>query len=170
MKIKPIHNEEDYQEALKQLESVFHAEINTEEGEQAEILSILIEKYEDEHYPIPAPSKEDEDDTEFNFNYIYELVKQAGKAEDIEHQASIVEKGLKLNEEVGELSAEILKIVSYKYTTDTPEIIMEKALLESVDSLIMIFDIMIKLDFDKDKIVEVAEKQVNKWLNNIKNK
>ena len=45
---------------------------------------------------------------------------------------------------------------------------MEKALLESVDSLIMIFDIMIKLGFTKDQIVEMAEKQVNKWLNYIK--
>jgi hypothetical protein len=163
MKIKPIHNETEYEEALTQLESIFHAEIGTEEGDQAEILSILIEKYEDEHYPIPLPNNE-EKDLEFDFNYIYELVKQTSSAEN----GSIVEKGLKLNEEVGELSAELLKIVGYKHTTDSHDVIMEKALLESVDSLIMIFDIMIKLGFTKDQIVEMAEKQVNKWLNYIK--
>lgn len=163
MKISPIHTEEDYEKAIAQLESIFHAEIGTEEGNQAEILSILIEKYEDEHYPIPKPELQDKD-LEFDFNYIYELVKQTASVEN----GTIVEKGLKLNEEVGELSAELLKLVQYKHTTDSHEVIMEKALLESVDSLIMIFDIMIKLGFTKDQIVEMAEKQVNKWLNYIK--
>ena len=55
MKIKVIKNEKDYQDALKRMEEVFDAEENTPEGDEAEILSILIEKYEDEHYPIEAP-------------------------------------------------------------------------------------------------------------------
>lgn len=164
MKIKPIHSEEDYQEALNQLESIFHAELGTEEGDQAEILSILIEKYEDQHYPIPKPDIKDKD-LEVDFNYVYELVKEATT---VENKGTLAEKGLKLNEEVGELSAELLKLVEYKYTTDSREVIMEKALLESVDSLIMIFDIMIKLGFTKDQIVDMSEKQINKWLNYIK--
>jgi hypothetical protein len=47
-----IKTEEDYTKALKRLEEIFHASPNTKEGDEAEILSILIEKYEDEHYPI----------------------------------------------------------------------------------------------------------------------
>ena len=55
MKIKVIKTEKDYQDALKRMEEIFDAEENTPEGDEAEILSILIEKYEDEHYPIEAP-------------------------------------------------------------------------------------------------------------------
>jgi HTH-type transcriptional regulator/antitoxin HigA len=52
MNIKVIKNENDYQKALERLEVIFDAPIDSPEGDEAEILSILIEKYEDEHYPI----------------------------------------------------------------------------------------------------------------------
>ncbi len=55
MNIKPIITERDYVKALKRLEEIFHAHTNTREGDEAEVLSILIEKYEDENYPIEAP-------------------------------------------------------------------------------------------------------------------
>lgn len=55
MNIKAIKTEQDYNQALERLEVIFHAPINTEEGDEAEVLSILIEKYEDEYYPISAP-------------------------------------------------------------------------------------------------------------------
>ena len=55
MNIKALKTEEDYTQALKRLEQIFHAPIESPEGDEAEVLSILIEKYEDEHYPIDAP-------------------------------------------------------------------------------------------------------------------
>ncbi|MEQ8812766.1 MAG: helix-turn-helix domain-containing protein [Imperialibacter sp.] len=55
MDIRVIKTEGDYQLALKRLEVIFHAPVDSKEGDEAEILSILIEKYEDEHYPIAAP-------------------------------------------------------------------------------------------------------------------
>ncbi|OYT12886.1 MAG: transcriptional regulator [Bacteroidetes bacterium 4572_114] len=55
MNIKTIKTEEDYNQALKRLEDIFHSPADTKEGDEAEILSILIEKYEDEYYPIEAP-------------------------------------------------------------------------------------------------------------------
>jgi len=55
MNIKVIKTEKDYQQAIERLEMIFDAPIDTPEGDEAEILSILIEKYEDEHYPIGAP-------------------------------------------------------------------------------------------------------------------
>jgi HTH-type transcriptional regulator / antitoxin HigA len=59
MNIKMIKTEDDYQQALDRLEVIFDAPINSEEGDEAEILSILIEKYEEVHYPIEpqAPIK-----------------------------------------------------------------------------------------------------------------
>ncbi|MCF8370231.1 MAG: hypothetical protein K9H64_01330 [Bacteroidales bacterium] len=55
MDIKAIKTEEDYNQALKRLEEIFHAPVNSKEGDEAEVISILIEKYEDECYPIEAP-------------------------------------------------------------------------------------------------------------------
>ncbi|WP_416865154.1 MAG: helix-turn-helix domain-containing protein [Imperialibacter sp.] len=55
MDIKVIKTEGEYQLALKRLEGIFHAPADSKEGDEAEILSILIEKYENEHYPIAAP-------------------------------------------------------------------------------------------------------------------
>ena len=55
MNIKVIKSEEDYQKALKRLEMIFDSPIDSPEGDEAEILTILIEKYEDEHYPIGPP-------------------------------------------------------------------------------------------------------------------
>lgn len=55
MKIKVIKTEDDYQKALERLEVIFDAPIDSIEGDEADILSILIEKYEDEHYPIGPP-------------------------------------------------------------------------------------------------------------------
>lgn len=55
MDIRVIKTEQDYQEALKRLEVVFDAPVDSPEGDEAEILGMLIEKYEDVHYPIDAP-------------------------------------------------------------------------------------------------------------------
>lgn len=55
MKLKPIKTDKDYRDALERLEIIFDAPINTKEGDEAEILSLLIQNYENEHYPIDAP-------------------------------------------------------------------------------------------------------------------
>lgn len=55
MKLKPIKSEKDYRNALKRLDVIFDAQTDTKEGDEAEILSLLIENYENEQYPIEAP-------------------------------------------------------------------------------------------------------------------
>jgi HTH-type transcriptional regulator / antitoxin HigA len=55
MNLKPIKTENDYRNALERLEVIFDAPIDTQEGDEAEILSLMIENYENEHYPIEAP-------------------------------------------------------------------------------------------------------------------
>ncbi|CAN5405893.1 helix-turn-helix domain-containing protein [soil metagenome] len=55
MNIKPIKSEKDYQKALKRLEVIFDARPGTKAGDELDILGFLIEKYEDEHYPIDSP-------------------------------------------------------------------------------------------------------------------
>ncbi|MBI1306758.1 MAG: transcriptional regulator [Bacteroidetes bacterium] len=55
MKITLIKNDQDYEQALKRLETVFDAAPNTVEGDEAEILTLLIDNYEKINYPIDAP-------------------------------------------------------------------------------------------------------------------
>jgi len=55
MNIHPIKTEQDYEKALERLEDIFDARLGTKEGDELEILTILIEKYENEHFPIDLP-------------------------------------------------------------------------------------------------------------------
>jgi HTH-type transcriptional regulator/antitoxin HigA len=55
MNIKPIKTEQDYQDALNRLETIFDAKSGTSEGDELEILGILIDDYENKHFPIDLP-------------------------------------------------------------------------------------------------------------------
>jgi len=55
MKIAPIRNENDYQNAINRLELIFDAKKGTEQGDELEILTILIDQYENENFPIGMP-------------------------------------------------------------------------------------------------------------------
>ena len=55
MKLKPIKTELDYFHALERLELIFDAVPGTNEGDELEILGILLENYENEHFPIELP-------------------------------------------------------------------------------------------------------------------
>lgn len=55
MEIRPIRTETDYQAALKEIEILFDAQPNTPEYDRLDILSTLVEAYENTHYPIEAP-------------------------------------------------------------------------------------------------------------------
>lgn len=56
MNIQPIRTKAAYEEALAFIESNFNAKPNTKEGRMVEVLAILVEKYEDERFPIEAPT------------------------------------------------------------------------------------------------------------------
>lgn len=53
--IKPIKTEADYQLALARLEQIFDAKPGSAEGDELEVLGILIEHYENQHFPIDLP-------------------------------------------------------------------------------------------------------------------
>lgn len=55
MTIKPIKTKRDYEQALIRLEAIFDTKKGSPEGDELEVLSILIEKYEDKHFPIGLP-------------------------------------------------------------------------------------------------------------------
>lgn len=55
MDIRPIRTEDDYNEALREIEQIFDAAPNTPEGDRLDILTTLVEAYETQHYDIPTP-------------------------------------------------------------------------------------------------------------------
>ena len=55
MSLKPIKTESDYRQALTEVERLFDAPLNTPEGERIEVLTTLIEEYEEQQHPIELP-------------------------------------------------------------------------------------------------------------------
>lgn len=55
MTIKPIKTKSDYQKALTRLEVIFEAKPGSTEGDELEVLSILVDNYEKEKFPIGFP-------------------------------------------------------------------------------------------------------------------
>ena len=53
--LKPIKNNVDYEEALREIDRLWEAEPGTVESDTLEILVTLVEAYEHEHYELPPP-------------------------------------------------------------------------------------------------------------------
>lgn len=155
MRIKAIKSEEDYQLALKHLENVFDAPIDSEEGELAELLAILIEDWENKNYPIET------NQFDWSIDYLFNSVSDACQ---LEKNINLADKGLKLMEEVGELAAEILKLTGVKYSNLNQIQNRSNLLLESCDVMIMTFSIMNQMGFTKQEIVETTQSQIKKWV------
>ena len=55
MNILPIKNDTDYEAALERINALMDAKHNTPEGDELEVLALMVNAYEDTHYPIDAP-------------------------------------------------------------------------------------------------------------------
>jgi HTH-type transcriptional regulator / antitoxin HigA len=55
MNIRPIKDETEYLNALARLDVVFDAPAGTNESDEADVLALLIDDYENKHHPIEAP-------------------------------------------------------------------------------------------------------------------
>lgn len=52
---KVIKTEKDYQKALKRLETIFDSKKGSKNGDELELLSLLIDNFEKEKFPIDLP-------------------------------------------------------------------------------------------------------------------
>ena len=50
-----LKSKKDYENALRRMEEIFDSKPNTVEGKEAELLALLIETYEEEHFKIDLP-------------------------------------------------------------------------------------------------------------------
>ncbi len=55
MDIKPIKSERDYNAALVEIERLMDADISTPEGDKLDVLTTLVEAYEEKYYPVGPP-------------------------------------------------------------------------------------------------------------------
>ncbi len=55
MNIKPVKTEIDYEEALQTVASLMNAKSGTPEGDKLDVLTTLIEAYEEKHHPVLPP-------------------------------------------------------------------------------------------------------------------
>jgi HTH-type transcriptional regulator/antitoxin HigA len=55
MELRPIRSKREHQTALKEAESLWEASKGSPDGDRLEVLTLLIEAYEREHFPIEDP-------------------------------------------------------------------------------------------------------------------
>jgi HTH-type transcriptional regulator / antitoxin HigA len=54
--IRPIKTEQDYELALARVDEIFDAEPDTAEGDELDVLTTLVEAYEEDRFPVGLPS------------------------------------------------------------------------------------------------------------------
>lgn len=55
MELKPIRSRKDYQAALAEVERLWDAPARSPEADRLDVVAMLIERYEQEHFPIAEP-------------------------------------------------------------------------------------------------------------------
>lgn len=55
MSVRPIRTKRDYLAALKEAEALWDSRPGSQESDRLEVLTLLIQSYESEHYPIRDP-------------------------------------------------------------------------------------------------------------------
>lgn len=160
MKISPIKSKEDYLKYTKYLDSLYGVELSDEQTNDILVIQQLIDYWEQNNL---SKVKLEDDFTDEDFDYIFELIKNVTSIQGY----GLTERVIKLQEEVGELSAEVLKLKGFKNSELSKEEIKNNILLETVDCLIMSMDILNYGKFQKKDIIEVADKQIEKWLSQL---
>jgi|LauGreDrversion4_2_1035121.scaffolds.fasta_scaffold361593_3 hypothetical protein len=161
MKLQPIKTKEDYKKYNQYLDSLYGVELTEEQTNEILIIQQLLEHFEQNNMSKVSIN----DDSKEDLDYIYELIQNVSELEGY----GLVERVCKLQEEVGELSAETLKMIGFKSSNLTKEEIKNNILLESVDCLIMSMDILSTQGYTKDEIIKMADSQISKWVGNLKN-
>jgi len=160
MKITPINSKEDYLKYTNYLDGLYGVELSEEQTNDILVIQQLVDYWEQNNL---SKVKLDDDFTNEDLDYIFDLVKNVSSAQGY----GLSERVVKLQEEVGELSAEVLKLRGFKKSDLSKDEIRNNILLETVDCLIMSMDILSHEKFQKKEIIEIADKQIEKWLSQL---
>lgn len=98
------------------------------------------------------------------------IPKQVRKVSKLEKR-SLLARGLKLNEEAGELSAEILKFLGEKGKNGkTKAEVLDHLRLEAVDVWLMASDILCYTNTSDEQITDIMNSQLSKWRSGLKDR
>ena len=102
-----------------------------------------------------------------DMNYLFGLIRCASL---LAGKTDLVYKVAKLNEEAGELSAEILKKAGYKNADASESELRRRIIEEAVDVLLMAGDILTDVQATDAEMIECGEDAIEKWLTNLNKK
>ena len=98
------------------------------------------------------------------------IPKQVRKVSKLEKR-SLLARGLKLNEEAGELSAEILKFLGEKGRKGKTKLeVLDHLRLERIDCLLMSMDILCHIGTSDKQITDIMNSQLAKWKLGLKDR
>ncbi len=116
MDIKPIKTDADYHAALKEIENLMMAGLDSPEGEKLDVLVTLVEAYEAKHFPmdLPDPVAAIKFEMERKGLTVKDLEPMIGKSnrvyEVLNHKRSLTLKMIwKLNRELGIPAESLIK-------------------------------------------------------------
>ena len=66
MKAKVIKTKAEYETALARIEKLMDVTPHTPQGDELELLSLLVHDYEEKNFPIDKPQPSDHNDSEWN--------------------------------------------------------------------------------------------------------
>jgi HTH-type transcriptional regulator/antitoxin HigA len=117
MDIKPIKTDADYHAALKEIENLMMAELDSPEGEKLDVLVTLVEAYETKHFPmdLPDPVEAIKFEMERKGLTVKDLEPMIGKSnrvyEVLTHKRSLTLKMIRnLNRELGIPAESLIKL------------------------------------------------------------
>lgn len=117
MKYKVIKTKKEYNDALKRLEKIFDAKKNTPRGDELELLSLLISKYEEERFFIEAPNPIDA----IKFRMEQLGIKQKDLAESLGFKSRVSE----ILNKKRKLTLEMIRKISHELDIPTAILIKE---------------------------------------------
>ena len=82
MKIKPIRTENDYEQALGRVEELWASPCGSPERDELHALEMLIEAYEEEHYPIDPPESARGEDAVRSIKHTFAVFECVGEDVD----------------------------------------------------------------------------------------
>jgi NTP pyrophosphatase (non-canonical NTP hydrolase) len=89
----------------------------------------------------------------------------------LKERRDLITRGLKLNEEAGELAAEILKLKGEKdWKGKSYEQVLDDLHLEAVDVMLMAMDILVITGATDERISYIVDMQLLKWESGIKDR
>jgi NTP pyrophosphatase (non-canonical NTP hydrolase) len=101
-----------------------------------------------------------------DINKVFDAIQEVSSKQDekcSDKKTLLLQRTLKMTEEIGEFTAEVLKLDGFKSTTESPVVTRKKLQQEAIDVFIMSVDLLKASGVTKEFLQEYAEEQLLKW-------